>query len=111
MFTYLVVIYISFFVFLVIIVAVQEVLVPSLPNNVPTPDNTNQLAVNVDQFARFGQVNKAAYTLVFFHTALLQATCSGFIAGQMGEGSLKAGAKHAFVMVLVAYGILLLLGG
>jgi len=109
MFTYLVVIYISFLVFLVIIVAVQEVLVPSLPNNVPTPENSNRLAVNVESFARFGQVNKAAYTLVFFHTAIVQAVLSGFIAGQLGEGSLKHGAKHAAIMLAVAYGAFLLL--
>jgi flagellar protein FlaJ len=109
MFTYLVVIYISFLVFLVIIVAVQEVLVPSLPNNVPTPESTNRLAVNVDAFARFGQVNKAAYTLVFFHTAIIQAVLSGFIGGQLGEGSLKDGAKHATVMLAVAYVAFLLL--
>jgi len=109
MFTYLVVIYISFIVFLVIIVAVQEVLVPSLPNNVPTPESTSRLAINVDQFARFGQVNKAAYTLVFFHTAIVQAVLSGFIAGQLGEGSLKHGAKHAAIMLAVAYGAFLLL--
>ncbi|QLH83943.1 type II secretion system F family protein [Halosimplex pelagicum] len=109
MFTYLVVIYISFAVFLVIIVAVQEVLVPSLPNNVPTPENSNRLAVNVESFARFGQVNKAAYTLVFFHTAIVQAVLSGFIAGQLGEGSLKHGAKHAAIMLAVAYGAFLLL--
>ncbi|WP_123534602.1 type II secretion system F family protein [Halosimplex salinum] len=109
MFTYLVVIYISFVVFLVIIIAVQEVLVPSLPNNVPTPDGTNSLAVNVDQFARFGQVDKAAYTLVFFHTAILQAVLSGFIGGQLGEGSLKDGAKHAAIMLAVAYGAFVLL--
>ncbi|MFB6139874.1 MAG: type II secretion system F family protein [Halosimplex sp.] len=109
MFTYLVVIYISFLVFLVIIVAVQEVLVPSLPNNVPTPENSARMAINVEQFARFGQVNKAAYTLVFFHTAIVQAVLSGFIGGQLGEGSLKDGAKHAAVMLAVAYGAFLLL--
>ena len=109
MFTYLVVIYISFAVFLVIIVAVQEVLVPSLPNNVPTPDDSSRMAVNVDSFARFGQVNKAAYTLVFFHTAIVQAIFSGFIAGQLGEGSLKDGAKHAAILLAIAYGCFLLL--
>jgi len=103
MFTYLVVIYISFFVFLVIIVAVQEVLVPALPSTVPTPENTNRLGVNVDQFARLGQVDKAAYTLVFFHTALAQAVLTGFIGGQLGEGSLKDGVKHAAVLLGIAY--------
>jgi len=105
MMTYLIVIYISFFVFLVIIIAVQEVLVPSLPSNVPTPSaqQTSRLGVDASQFARFGQVNKAAYTLVFFHTALIQAVLSGFIAGQLGEGSLKDGAKHAAGMLGIAY--------
>jgi len=103
MLTYLVVIYISFFVFLVIIVAVQEVLVPALPSTVPTPDNANRLGVNTDQFARLGRVDKAAYTLVFFHIALVQALLTGFIGGQLGEGSLKDGAKHAAILLGVAY--------
>ncbi|WP_226012926.1 type II secretion system F family protein [Halomicrobium salinisoli] len=109
MVTYLVVIYVSFLVFLVIIAAVQEVLVPSLPSHVPTPENTGRLAVSGDQFARLGQVDKAAYTLVFFHTALIQAVLSGFVGGQLGEGSLRDGAKHAAIMLGVAYVAFLLL--
>jgi flagellar protein FlaJ len=103
MLTYLVVIYISFFVFLVIIVAVQEVLVPSLPSSVPTPPSNNRLGVDTTQFARLGQVDKAAYTLVFFHTALIQAIVTGFIGGQLGEGSLKEGVKHAAILLGIAY--------
>ena len=103
MLTYLVVIYISFAVFLVIILSVNEVLVPSLPDQVPTPDSSNRLGVDTSSFARLGSVDKAAYTLVFFHTALIQSVCSGFIAGQIGEGSLKDGTKHAAIMLLLAY--------
>jgi len=109
MLTYLVVIYISFFVFLVIIVAVQEVLVPALPSSVPTPPSTNRLGVNTDQFARLGEVDKAAYTLVFFHTALIQAILTGFVGGQLGEGSLRDGAKHAAVLLGIAYVAFILL--
>jgi flagellar protein FlaJ len=103
MFTYLVVIYISFVVFLVIIVAVKQVLVPSLPTSVPVPDDTNRLGVDVTQFARLGSVDKAAYTLIFFHAAAIQGVCSGFIAGQLGSGSVKDGVKHAAAMLAVAY--------
>ena len=104
MITYLVVIYVAFFVFLVIIVAVNEVLVPSLPESVSQPaGQANRLGVNADQFARLDQVDKAAYTLVFFHTALIHAVCTGFIGGQLGEGTLKDGAKHAAVMLTIAY--------
>ncbi|MFB6150578.1 MAG: type II secretion system F family protein [Haloarculaceae archaeon] len=105
MLTYLVVIYVSFFVFLVIILAVKEVLVPSLPTNVPTPsaEETARLGVDAQQFTHIATVDKAAYTLVFFHTALIQAVFSGFIGGQLGEGSLKDGAKHATIMLGLAY--------
>jgi len=111
MLTYLVVIYIAFLVFLVIIIAVNQVLVPSLPEAVPTPsaDQTSRLGVNVDAFTRFGRVDKAAYTLVFFHTALVQAVCSGFIAGQLGDGSLRDGTKHAAAMLGLAYLVFVLM--
>jgi len=111
MLTYLVVIYIAFLVFLVIIVAVNEVLVPSLPESVPRPEaeQLNRLGVNADQFSRLGQVDKAAYTLVFFHTALVQAVCAGLVGGQLGEGSLKDGTKHAAIMLTVAYVLFLVI--
>ncbi|MFB6184215.1 MAG: type II secretion system F family protein [Haloarculaceae archaeon] len=105
MLTYLVVIYISFLVFLVIIAAVQQVLVPSLPNNLPSSGGQAGSAIGgaASAFTRLGQVDKPAYTLVFFHTALIQAVCSGFVAGQLGEGTLKDGTKHAAVMLGIAY--------
>ncbi len=111
MFTYLVVIYISFFVFLVIIAAVNEVLVPSLPDHVALPDDDQlgRLGASPDAFARFGDVDQAAYTLVFFHAVLIQAVAAGFIAGQLGEGSLRDGAKHAAIMLTIAYVVVLLI--
>ncbi|WP_299268309.1 type II secretion system F family protein [Halorientalis sp.] len=109
MLTYLVVIYVAFLVFLVIIVAVEEVLVPSLPNNVPTPSSNNRLGVDPSQFTRFGSVNKAAYTLVFFHVGMVQAFFSGLVGGQLGEGSVRDGVKHAAILLTVAYVAFLLL--
>ena len=111
MFTYLFVIYISFFVFLGIIGAVSEVLVPSLPETVPTPsgDQATRAVGNTDQFTQFGDVNQASYTLVFFHAVLIQGVCAGFIGGQLGSGSLRDGAKHAAIMLTIAYVVVLLL--
>ena len=111
MMTYLVVIYVSFLVFLVIVMAVNEVLVPSLPDTVPTPseEQVSRMAGGADQFAQLGQADKTAYTLIFFHGAMIQAACAGFIAGQLGEGSLRDGAKHAAIMVTIAYVFFLLL--
>lgn len=95
--TYVIVIYVSFFVFLAIVVALSVAFLP----NIPDPSEFGQ-----DFGAGFGGISeaqKAAYQLVFFHTATIQALCSGLIAGQMGQGSIKDGAKHATIMVLIAY--------
>ncbi|MFC6722566.1 type II secretion system F family protein [Halobacteriaceae bacterium SHR40] len=111
MMTYLVVIYVSFFVFLVIVMAVNEVLIPSLPEAVPTPDDDAAARIpgGASAFSQLGNVNKAAYSLVFFHAAIIQALFAGFIAGQLGEGSVRDGAKHAAVMVTIGYVLFLLL--
>lgn len=96
--TYLVVIYISFLVFLVVIGAIDTVLVPNLPTGggVGGP------------FGGIGEIDKAAYQLVFFHAAIVQAGFSGLVGGQMAGGSMKDGAKHASVMLFVAYVVFLL---
>jgi flagellar protein FlaJ len=48
-----------------------------------------------------------AYEQLFFHAASIQAVCSGLVAGQLGEGSVRDGAKHVVVLLsltLVAFG-------
>jgi len=109
--TYLVVIYISFLVFLGIIVALTVIFVPVIPT-------AEQFAASSDVvqqtggsgIAGVGQITaatKAAYSLTFFHTVLVQAVCSGLVAGQMTASDVRDGAKHAFLMLAVAYAIFL----
>ncbi|MFB6124469.1 MAG: type II secretion system F family protein [Halanaeroarchaeum sp.] len=114
MLTYTVVVYLSFFVFLVIVVALDMIFVPAIPTG-----GMGAGAGGLGGVAGGGiggglqQVTaqeKAAYSLIFSHAAIVQAVASGFVAGQMGEGSVKAGAKHATVMLTIAYGIFLFVG-
>ncbi|MFC3476134.1 type II secretion system F family protein [Halobacterium litoreum] len=113
MLTYLVVIYIAFFVFLAIVVALDVIFIPNIPSagsGAGLPENP---AVSTGPFSRATQLTestKQAYSTVFFHTSIVQAVCSGLVAGQMGESSVKAGAKHATVMLLVAYLTFLVIG-
>ncbi|WP_232688400.1 type II secretion system F family protein [Halobacterium zhouii] len=110
--TYLVVIYVSFFVFLAIIVALDTVFIPNLPSG-GLGGAAAGSSVPTGPFSRAAQLTEAkkdAYSLVFFHTGLVQAICSGLVAGQMGENSVKAGAKHATVMLLASYGTFVLIG-
>lgn len=113
--TYVVVIYVSFFVFIAIIVALDTIFIPNIPTGAATQAGSGaSSAVDSGAFSQSaGQLTaakKAAYSTVFFHTSLVQAVCSGLVAGQMGAGSVKAGAKHATVMLVVAYTTFLLLG-
>ena len=111
--TYLVVIYVAFFVFLAIVVALDVIFIPNIPTQSAAPAADAGNAVDTGPFSQAGQLTeakKAAYSTVFFHTSLVQAVCSGLVAGQMGEGTVKAGAKHATVMLTIAYGVFLIIG-
>ncbi|GAD52987.1 hypothetical protein MBEHAL_1747 [Halarchaeum acidiphilum MH1-52-1] len=104
--TYLVVIYLAFFVFVAIIIALDTIFVPAIP----TADQfAGAAGQSIGSIGQLTDEKKAAYSLLFFHTALVQAICSGFVAGQMSETDVRSGAKHAFVMLAIAYAIFLFL--
>jgi flagellar protein FlaJ len=107
MLSYVVVVYVSFGVFLVIIAALDAVLIPNLPEQAIAPgaENPDQPSVTpgMGQLEGLGTINAGAYTLLFFHTALLQALLSGIVAGQMSSGDIRDGAKHAAILMSLAY--------
>lgn len=51
----------------------------------------------------FGSTSIATFERLLFHACLIQALFTGLIAGEMGEGSLRAGVKHAAIMVFIAF--------
>ncbi|NHN40629.1 type II secretion protein F [Halorubellus sp. JP-L1] len=115
MLTYMVVVYVSFFVFLFIIGVLSTVLIPNLPDG-GTSTALNQTGggatgagVGGIGGVGGGGVNTEAYTLLFFHSTLLQGVLSGLIAGQLATGDVRGGAKHAAVLLAIAYGVFLLL--
>lgn len=107
MFTYLVVVYVSFFVFLVVIGALEYVLIPSLPEAGSIGGGGGGAGgvggVGAGPLGGFDGGDRDAYRLVFLHTAFVQSLLSGLAAGVMGSGSVKAGMKHAAIMLSVAY--------
>jgi flagellar protein FlaJ len=112
MLTYLVVVYVSFFVFLFIIGVLSTVLIPNLPDG-GTGAALNQTGGGSSGAGvptagvGGGGVNTEAYTLLFFHATLLQGLLSGFIAGQLSTGDIRGGAKHAAILLAFAYGVFL----
>jgi flagellar protein FlaJ len=108
MLTYTVVIYVSFFVFLAIVVSLNVYFIP----NVPTAEEfTGDVGSRLQTFGDLTAAQKDAYKLLFFHGALVQGVCSGLVAGEMGGGDVRAGAKHATAMLAIGYVVFLVLGG
>ncbi len=42
------------------------------------------------------------YRMIFFHAGIIQAFCSGLVAGQMGENHILSGLKYGIVMTMIA---------
>jgi flagellar protein FlaJ len=101
MFTYLVAIYVSFLVFLVVIGTIRVFFIPRLEQAAAEATQSGATATN--QFLDLGGGQLDLYKMLLFHAAIVQAVLSGLVGGQMGEGSIKDGAKHAAIMVIVTY--------
>ncbi len=104
MFLYQMVIYIAFLVFLGIIIALTVAFIPAV-EAAGAGIEGQQMGVDlsVGLFGGIGDVDTDAYKLLFSHIAAIQAVCSGLIAGQLGEGGLYDGTKHAVVLLALAY--------
>ena len=106
MLTYLIVIYISFLVFLGIIASLSVSFIPAVEeaavsgagtggaSEVPgAPSGPSGITGGL------GEIDSFAYEQLFFHAAAVQAVCSGLVAGQLGEGSVRDGVKHVVILL------------
>lgn len=93
--------YIIFFVFLVVIVVLQQYLVPSITENVQTGLAGN----SVDP-----KIVAAGFKDIFRNLILIQGLFAGLSVGKMAEGALVAGIKHSMIMMFVGGMVFFLLG-
>ncbi|MFB6125915.1 MAG: type II secretion system F family protein [Halolamina sp.] len=113
MVTYLLVIYISFLVFLGIIAALTVSFVPAIENaQIGASGGGGQVpgGISSGPFSGLGEVAVGQYTLIFFHASLVQSVCSGLVAGQLGEGTVRDGAKHAVILLTLSMVAFTLMG-
>lgn len=99
--TYVFIAYLSFLVFLVVLGALNSVMLPNLPD--VTVDPGDAATITSPVFGQIGQVDEAAYEMVFYHAVLIQGFFAGLIAGHMSAADIKNGAKHAAIMVLLGW--------
>ncbi|WP_418282290.1 type II secretion system F family protein [Halorubrum sp. DTA98] len=102
MITYLIVIYISFLVFLGIVVALSVSFIPAI-EDATISGGTGNVPGGIGGITEgVGEISVFGYEQLFFHAAAIQAVCSGLVAGQLGEGSIRDGVKHAVVLLGLA---------
>ncbi|EMA57750.1 type II secretion system F family protein [Halorubrum kocurii] len=116
MVTYLIVIYISFLVFLGIIASLSVSFIPAIEEaaisgagagagDLPgAPGGPSGITDGL------GDIDATAYEQLFFHAAAIQAVCSGLVAGQLGEGSVRDGVKHVVVLLALTLAAFLVIG-
>ncbi len=49
------------------------------------------------------------YLGLFFSMIIVQSICGGLVAGQISEGSVKAGIKHSLILLTTSFGIVFIL--
>ncbi|WP_406669905.1 type II secretion system F family protein [Methanolobus sp. ZRKC4] len=100
MMIYIVIIYISFLVFVGVIYVISTTFLSEMAQA------GKQMAETGSTSGGFlGNFDLDAYTQLFKHAAIIQGLSSGLMAGAMGEGSVMAGLKHSTIMIAIGYTI------
>lgn len=86
---YIVIVYLSYFVFLFIIVVLLVYFLAKMPAG--------------GAVSMFKTSSLSSIKTLFYHASLIQGFFSGLVAGQMSEGDMRAGLKHSVVMLVIAY--------
>lgn len=98
MLIYVVIIFMSFMVFTIVIYILSSSFLPVMADA-----GENVQGAGGGGGMMLQSFDAEFYYRIFFHAALIQGVCSGFVAGQMGEGKVLAGLKHSLIMLTIAY--------
>ncbi|MCW3981558.1 MAG: type II secretion system F family protein, partial [Candidatus Bathyarchaeota archaeon] len=85
---YIAIIYVAFFVFVFTLILLFK---------------TFFATTDTSPLIGFSTLSSSAAWRLFFHMNLIQAFCSGLVAGKMGEGNLGAGLKHSTILLASGY--------
>ncbi len=90
--------YIIFFVFMIIVLIMQFYIVPMISGIA----DIGSLGVSGITTAG-GTVESAEISNAFLYLLLFQGFFSGLAIGKLSEGNMKAGVKHSFALILIAF--------
>ena len=109
--------YIIFFVFIVIILVLQFQILPSLSgiSGIEGGFSTGAGGGMLGGIGGGAPIEEGEVAASFVYLLLIQGLFSGLVIGELSERSLKAGIRHSFVLMLVAFlistGATLIFGG
>ncbi len=95
---YVVISYMSFFVFIFVILMLSSKFVPTM-----YAAGEAASGISAGGTAFLGSFDPDRFIRILFHASMIQGFVSGLVAGQMGEGELSAGLKHSLVLTFVAW--------
>ncbi|XGI84628.1 type II secretion system F family protein [Halorutilales archaeon Cl-col2-1] len=102
MIIYVVIIIISFLVFLFVVVILDNTFLTNIAESTSGAEGLSQAGGGA---LSFEEIPLDTYRMVLFHSAIIQAFSSGLLAGQMGENSIYSGFKYSIVLTLIALGV------
>ena len=102
MFIYTVIIYLAFFVFIFVVAVLNTNFLEILEQLSNMTTSSGSSIVGASEFSMAANMDVDVFRRLLYHTCLIQAIFSGIIAGQMGEGMVKSGIKHAGIMLIIA---------
>jgi len=94
---YVITIYVAFFVFLFILFILAAYFFPQTVSFTSASQEVGSAGIGNGAF------NIKEYTMLMFHSTLIQAFASGLVAGKMGQGSVYMGLKHSVSMAMLAF--------
>ena len=97
MFMYVIIVYISFFVFIGIVYIISTTFLSTLA------ESAAKVAESGASYQMLQGLNVETYKNIFMHASIFQGIFAGIVAGVMGEGSISSGIKHSLIMLVMAY--------
>jgi archaeal flagellar protein FlaJ len=92
--------YIIFFVFIIIVLVMQFYIIPMI-SGIASVGTLGGAGINVSSGGT--GISAAEVSQAFLYLLLVQGLFSGLVIGKLSEGSIKAGVKHSFALVVLSF--------
>ena len=100
---YVAICYITFGVFLLILLVLYKTLIPMMT------EAAEQVTGAGMGRATIVKVDAERMKMILFHCGIIQGICSGLVAGKLGEGKVIAGLKHALLLASGSFALFAIL--